>query len=364
MPEKQIGFVELQWTCPNCGTKNPGPQKTCSSCGSPQPKNVKFEQVPQQALIQDQEKLAQAKKGADIHCPYCGTRNPADAAICSQCGGDLKSGEKREAGRVVGAYSTQPQPVKQIICPNCATPNPDNRATCSACGANLHEPQSEQAVPAAPAGTARSGRTMVLVGVVAGLLVVALVVVLISKFSSRQQLAATVEAINWSRAIAIQELRDATYSGWQEDVPVEAVLGDCELREHHTQEQLPSGGEFQEVCGTPYTKDTGSGYGEVVQDCSYVVYQPFCDFTVKEWQVVDQVQANGSQDGPIWPEVQLRAGQQEGQRSETYTVIFDMEGERYTYTTTDPQEFSEFLPGSQWILLLNGFNQIVDIQAK
>ena len=43
MARKDLGFVELEWTCPNCKTRNPGLTKTCQSCGSPQPADVEFQ---------------------------------------------------------------------------------------------------------------------------------------------------------------------------------------------------------------------------------------------------------------------------------------------------------------------------------
>ena len=54
MTKKSLGYVELEWICPNCDTKNPGPQKTCLSCGMPQPDDVKFEQRAQETLIEDE----------------------------------------------------------------------------------------------------------------------------------------------------------------------------------------------------------------------------------------------------------------------------------------------------------------------
>ena len=36
------GFIQTEWVCPNCNSRNPGPQKTCDSCGAPQPANVQF----------------------------------------------------------------------------------------------------------------------------------------------------------------------------------------------------------------------------------------------------------------------------------------------------------------------------------
>ena len=123
MARKTIGHVELQWTCPNCGGINPGPVKVCQSCGAPQPEDVKFEQAVRQELITDEEKLAQAEAGADIHCPYCGARNPAGAETCSQCGGDLVEGVQRESGQVVGAFVSGPE--KIIKCPRCGAENSD-----------------------------------------------------------------------------------------------------------------------------------------------------------------------------------------------------------------------------------------------
>src|SRR6185369_9906953 len=95
---------------PNCATNNPGLQKTCKNCGAPQPENVQFHApTGQQELLKDEKKIAQAQKGADFHCPYCGTRNPADATTCSQCGGDLTGAAQRVSGMVVGATPNQAQ---------------------------------------------------------------------------------------------------------------------------------------------------------------------------------------------------------------------------------------------------------------
>ena len=45
MARKTLGFVPLIWQCPHCETQNPGPIKTCTSCGAPQPDNVDFKTV-------------------------------------------------------------------------------------------------------------------------------------------------------------------------------------------------------------------------------------------------------------------------------------------------------------------------------
>ena len=93
MQRKSKGFVELEWVCPNCEGRNPGAVKTCQQCGAPQPENVQFQRASNEKIITDEKSVAAAKAGADIHCGFCGTRNPATATVCSQCGADLKEGK-------------------------------------------------------------------------------------------------------------------------------------------------------------------------------------------------------------------------------------------------------------------------------
>jgi predicted nucleic acid-binding Zn ribbon protein len=131
MARRTVGYVQLEWTCPNCSTRNPGPKKTCVNCGAPQPENVKFEQPLQRKLVTDDKALRAAKAGADIHCGFCGTRNAGDAVVCSQCGGDLKEGRRREAGQRMQPAVDGPA---VLTCGNCGTENPSTNTTCEKCG--------------------------------------------------------------------------------------------------------------------------------------------------------------------------------------------------------------------------------------
>jgi predicted nucleic acid-binding Zn ribbon protein len=110
------GFVQLEWVCPNCDGRNPGPLRTCKNCGAPQPDNVQFQRAADEKIITDEKVAMAAKAGADIHCGFCGTRNPASATTCSQCGGDLKEGKARQAGHVLQAV---PAAQKVVTCTNC-----------------------------------------------------------------------------------------------------------------------------------------------------------------------------------------------------------------------------------------------------
>src|SRR5689334_24076580 len=150
---RSLGYVENEWTCPNCSTRNKGHEKTCTNCGAPQPENVQFELASDQKLVTDQEQVNAAKAGADIHCAYCGTRNSATAKTCIQCGADLTEGKAREAGRIM--QTPPPQP-KTVTCSNCGTQNPGSNSVCSNCGSQLPRVNQAQAV-AASQPVARSG---------------------------------------------------------------------------------------------------------------------------------------------------------------------------------------------------------------
>ena len=363
MTQKTLGYTELEWTCPKCQTRNPGTVRACTGCGAPQPKDVQFEQVGRQDLVTDQAKIEAAKKGADIHCPYCKARNPAGTEVCIQCGGDLKEGERRESGKVVGAYQAPVGAVKEIACPSCGVLNPETGKVCVKCGARLEAPAA--ATPAAPAAAPgrKPNRTLVILAIVgAAVLVVACLAFLFANLTRRDNLTASVESVHWMRVIPILALIDVQRSAFVDEIPSGAEMGQCEQRYHHTQD-TPEDNSV-EVCGTPYTKDTGSGLGEVVQDCQYEVYKDYCEYTAEELRAVDQVVLQGEDMSPSWPQASLGQGQQEGQRQQEYTVVFQTDKGEIVYKPADEAAFKQFTPGSEWVLVLNGFGDIIKVEGK
>jgi hypothetical protein len=344
MPQEVIGYTNTVWTCPACGTKNPGPRKTCSGCGAAQPDNVQFEKAAEEKLITDAAEVAQAKKGADIHCPYCGTRNPADATKCSQCAGDLTGGEKRAAGKVLGLFSSTP--AKPINCPSCGTPNPPDAAHCSSCGAPLGQYATPGPVPP-PAKTRGSKKWLFLAGAV---VLIGIIIMVISCWP--RNVAGEVNSVAWQRSIPIEEIQPVKHDGWEDDVPSEAANVSCKMKERNVQDS-PAPNATKE-CGEPYSKDLGNGRAEVVQDCSYHVYDDYCTYTLKEWTEVDEARAQGTDYKPYWPSLNLKSGQREGKRLETYSVVFKNENKEYTFTTSDVNVYSKFTLNSRWQLKVSG----------
>ncbi|MCJ7536515.1 MAG: zinc-ribbon domain-containing protein [Anaerolineales bacterium] len=357
MARKKIGHIELQWTCPNCNGINPGPDQHCGNCGAPQPDDVEFEQAERQEIITDEQKIAQAEAGADIHCPFCGSRNPAGTEVCHNCGGDLVEGIKRESGRVVGAYKTGP--VEMIPCPHCGEENPDHEKTCAFCGSSLaqEKPAAAQSIEAPK--SASKTRTWIILGVIA-VLVIACGAYLF--FANRTQpTTAMVENVNWERTVPVEALVAVDHKGWEDEISSEAVKGPCSQEVRNIQSE--SAPNSVEVCGTPYTVDSGSGFAEVVQDCEYEVYASFCTFTLDEWQVVDLVTASGTDFSPFWPEPIVDDGQRVGEEwEESYTIVFVSGDEIYSYTTTDINLYQAAQVGSEWTLNINTFGSLVSIE--
>lgn len=358
MARKTVGYTHLQWTCPACGHKNPGTVEKCASCQAPQPEDLQFEQPAQEKLIQDEQLIQRAKAGADIHCPYCGTRNPATAATCAQCGGDLSEGAVRAKGSAIGAH--RHQTVADVACEFCGTMNPANALVCTNCGAAMPQAGGQRSSPR-PQATPRPqrrGMNPVLIGIlIVGCIGAAVIAFL---FSRTDDVIGRVEAVEWERTIAIEQLGTVSREGWLEEIPAEASVGVCTDRVQRTQNDPAPGAA--EICGTPYTVDTGTGIGEVVQDCEYQIYADWCEYTVMEWQTADEISSQGSNYNPIWPQTSLDGDQREGERVESYRVIFDTDGDTYNYGTSNFDRFLEFQIGSEWVLEVNTFGMVVDVE--
>jgi ribosomal protein L40E len=355
MATKEIGYVELEWTCPRCQTRNPGTQTTCGSCGAPQPKDVAFETPTQAELLKDQEKIARAQQGPDIQCAFCGARNPANAPLCKQCGADLAQGAKREAGDVVGAFQSGPAP--QVACSNCAMLNPASAHTCSKCGAPLGRPQlvvQPAAAPGAePAGCSR-------LAIVVGVLVMALIALFIFFSLRTNTVVGTVREARWTRTLPVEALAPVQREAWWDELPAGAEAEACHAEVRRIQDSPAP--NAREVCGTPYTLDTGTGIGKVVQDCRYEVLEELCTYTVNEWRVVDVLEISGSGFAPEWPVAALQPRQRLGVGNEHFRCVVVAGDQWYTYEPTSFAEYQLCEPGAQWTLEINSFGSLMSIQ--
>ncbi len=356
MSKETLGYMKLEWTCPRCNSRNPGPQKTCLSCGAPQPENVAFHLPEKQELIEDEHEIAEAKKGADIHCPYCGARNPADAQVCAQCGGSIAEGIKRQSGEVLGAFQPDAQ-VSPIFCPSCGAENDPQALKCAGCGAPLPRQYPEQtATP--KKGKSKFGWVIAAAGLFL-LLACGLFFVLASRTSGVE---ATVKDAYWQSSVVVESLRPIERADWSESIPDQATVLQCNPKVHHVQEEaVPNANK---VCGTPYTVDTGGGYAEVVQDCVYEVLMDYCTYTVLEWQTVETLTQSGQDLPPVYAPFNPASDQRIGEQKVAYICVFDSSKGEFRYTTTDENFYRQCTPQSKWVLEINSFGQVVSAQVK
>jgi hypothetical protein len=333
MTKETLGYVRLEWTCRRCGGKNPGPEKLCIHCGASIDEQDQFELPETQEFVTDAEELKKAAAGPDIHCPYCETRNPAGSTVCKQCGGSLAEGIVRDSGHVVGA-----PPVTR-------------------------PPAEPRAAPRPVAAKVKGLPWYLFAGLAVLLLVCCVGAYLLARPS--KELNGVVRDVSWERRISIEALQPVSREDWRDEIPSDARLGNCRRKEHHTQSEEPAPGvEADKICGTPYTIDQGSGYGEVVQDCEYRVYADWCEYTREEWQEVDASIASGQDLNPYWPQVSLVSDQREGEHSEEYEVNFETESRSYTYHPGDADEFSRYVIGSKWMLSVNALGGVTSVEPR
>ncbi len=363
MAKKELGYVELEWTCPNCGTRNAGTVKVCTNCGAAQPEDIEFHQAAEETLIKNVDLIAAAEAGPDIHCDFCGARNPASAETCSRCGASLETGTRREKGRVLGRHRDEPAP--DVICEFCGTANDATNRQCTNCGSALPQPDATPVAktavqpPKKPVPSSSSSfNPMILFGVI-GLLLVACIAFFV--FMGRtDSTTARVSDVGWERSIVVLGLAPVTESDWEDELPLNASVESCTERLRYTSaEPEPNS---VEVCGEPYTVDTGTGIGQVVQDCEYEVYDDYCEYTEMRLLPITTARLAGEDLNPLWPQPQLEQDQELGERTETYTIEFSVDGEPYVYRTSDPAEFEQFAPDTVWTVEINQFGNIVNVE--
>jgi len=348
---RTVGYIQNEWVCPNCNTRNKGGVKTCENCGAPQPENVQFELPSEQKLVTDEEQIQAAQGGADIHCPFCGTRNPATAKTCSQCGGDLTEGKAREAGRVLQAPPPAPKVVK---CDNCGIENPSSNSVCSNCGSPLPKASAVQAAPltpamgmkpAAPFAAKKKPNLLLIGGILAALAVCCIAAAAL--FLPSKSVEATVVDVHWETSVPVQEVRAVSHSDERGSPPSDAYNVSCY-------------DDSRDVCEQK-TIDKGNGYSEVVEEC-HTETQQYCSYTVDEWTTIQTYPLEGNDLRPIYDSPSISSDQRLGNSSENLTVVFATPGGEETYSPNSVSEFQQYAIGSTWTLRMNAVGSVVSVE--
>mgnify|MGYP000852010446 FL=1 len=332
MARKVIGYIELVWTCDSCGTRNPGAIRSCTACGAPQPVDVKFERVDPSTFnfIKDEALIRMAKSGPDKHCPYCGTRNLAEAQTCVECGGDLTVGATSRPAGVVLEEQADQQPLEAGI---------------------SREPKPVKPLP----------KWVLILAVLFLLALCYFGGMYISQMNKTDRVNATVSQAYWQRQVVLEAYQLVQSQAWLDDIPPNAQAYNCKLTYRYNSEtQLPNS---EEVCGEPYTIDTGTGIGEVVQDCYFKVYEDYCSYDTMQWVAIDTLSLDGYGTEAQWPTANLNNAQRLGSSTESYVITFSGDGTEYRYNTSDYELFQTAYPGSNWVIEVNGFGNITGLTS-
>ena len=346
---RTVGYVENEWTCPNCGGRNKGSVQTCDNCGAPQPDDVKFELPSEQKLVKDEAKVKAAAAGADIHCGFCSTRNPGNAVTCSQCGGDLAEGQAREAGRIMQA---PPPPPKVIKCENCETENPGSNSVCSNCGAAL--PKHQAAQPALAKTSSSVGQSAAkkkispkLIGGILGFIALCCIGVYFLFGRTASTVEGTVTSVHWETSVPVQEVQSVDYSNERGSAPSDAYNVSCY-------------DESRDVCEQK-TIDQGNGYSEIVEEC-HTETEKYCSYTVDEWKTIQTYTLEGNDLRPIYESPNISSDQRLGDQSEEFTVTFSAADRTEVYSPDTLSTFQQFEIGSTWTLELNLMGGVVGVE--
>ena len=143
---------------------------------------------------------------------------------------------------------------------------------------------------------------------------------------------AVVSAVSWQRSQVIEEYQRVDRKGWEDAIPSNATLVSCALQYRYDSDTPRP--IATEVCGEPYTIDTGTGLGQVVQDCVYRVYENYCTYTTMDWLPVETLVTTGEDLRPYWPTFELANEQRQGNSTERYVITFSAAGDSFTYSTT------------------------------
>lgn len=354
MARKVVGYVQLEWTCPNCGTRNPGPVKTCKNCGAPQPENVQFQRAAQEKLVTDEQSIQAAQAGADYICPYCGTRNRGDSKVCTQCGGDLVEAKRRASGAELQAASGP----AEVACTNCGTVNPAANTNCSKCGSPLPRAAQDAAgsgtptMGSAPSGTSSPAKparktNWFLWGGLAGALLLCCIAGLFLFLFPASSVHGTVQSVHWQTSVPLEEQHEVRYTDEQGSPPSDAYDVSCHTESHQVCEQR--------------TIDQGNGYGQVVEDC-HDESTDYCSYTVMEWQTIQTYTLEGYDLQPVYDDPSYSSGQRLGKRAEELTVTFSTDKGNKSYSPDTIDEFQQFQIGSTWTLKLNALGSVIGVE--
>lgn len=358
---------EGRWDCQYCGTQAIlGRHKKCPVCATPRPEGTKFYLPENEPPLVDGQLAEFARMGPDWICEFCASSNPANTHSCHNCFAPREG-------------SSPTQAVKEYALGE--TPRTGDM--------DFTEPE-EKPRPQ-PTNSAQTGKKPMWLWGVAGVLLFVLLCCCalplgLSLFDEEKSLTAV--DFSWERTVEVEAFQTVVEEDW--DVPPDGrilsqqeeirrydrVIIGYETESRQLSEQVQSGSR-EYVCGQ---RDLGNGFFEDVI-CSEPIYEtqfrtenvevpiyeqlPVYDvkyrYEIDKWSVTRTARADGRDQAPHWPPLNLAANEREGSRTESYQVVFtDEEGNRYE-ESFPLAEWQRFERGRVYTAVVDAFGNLQTI---
>lgn len=339
--------VENQWTCSTCGTVNAGREMKCTHCGKPKEQEAyDASGAAQAAAVADARLVQMAHAGVNWTCTYCSYQNRNLHDRCERCGAE-KAESVPTAGAAPGAGATPGMTVTPI---GQATPQ----------GMTVTKvPIPESSVP-----WGKIGCLGLLVGACA---------LGIWLFRPKQG-DATVAATSWKTTTLLEQRTQRQGQGFREAIPDGGVVLTCEQRQVGTMPCNPypcvvaaNGQCNPHECNCQnQCRDLGNGFSECTRVCQTcydtcpvgqqsTCYQQcprvgdYCRYTYDEWRAVQTREQTGTSGEPTFARDLVASGADQRVRNETeLTVVFEQDGERFTYHPETVADYRRFTVGRAW----------------
>lgn len=315
-----MAIREGKWRCPYCSSVNRGADLACTGCGATRDKDVTFFLEDDASEVTDEALLKKARAGADWLCLFCQTSNRPDAGKCIQCGAEKGTAPSR--------------PVRDI-------------------------PPAGPKPPAAPPSRGLSRGCAVVIAL--ALLLVAGFCAVAGWFALRKsEETVTVTGFEWSRSVAVEARRSVRESAWQDQVPRDARIL-SRSREVRGTERVQVGTERVKVG----TRDLGNGFFEDVFEERPVyesrdVHGQKVTYEVERWTVVRNLEAQGGDRRPRWPDVDLGRGEREAGREERYTLL--LQGSRLYRLDLPEDRWAAYEPGQTFHAVIQGGSKVIELK--
>ena len=300
-----------RWDCGQCGyIGNLGPHTRCEKCGAPRPENVEFYVSEDSKIVDNADKIREAKSGADWVCSFCSGHNKATETICQSCGNDRDANDGDESLKEKDHLYNQKQKTEK------------------------------------KSFKLGKGLKRVLIGLISFIVLFAI----LAQFTS--EINVTVTGFMWERSIEIEENRKVIEENWEIPKGGEEISS---FRDIHHYDQLEDGTEtrtrtVQKQLGTEKVKigekDLGNGYFEDIYEERAVyedveetyeatkykkipVYKTKYKYSVFRWKQAGKLNTEDNKKPAYWPEDDRLADESKfriKKRNEKYFILIVGEG--------------------------------------